>query len=55
LGFNDFPKAWHGLDMTVAVEAKAKELAVEKAAKALADELDGRTQLPSTVRCCWQV
>ncbi|MEN6458217.1 MAG: UV DNA damage repair endonuclease UvsE [Thermoguttaceae bacterium] len=31
----DFPKFWQGLDMTVEVEAKAKELAVKKLAKAL--------------------
>ena len=32
----DFPAFWHGLDLTVEVEAKAKELAVKKLAKALA-------------------
>jgi UV DNA damage endonuclease len=32
----DFPRFWHGLNVTVEVEAKAKELAVKKLAKALA-------------------
>jgi UV DNA damage endonuclease len=32
----DFPESWQGLDVTVEVEAKAKELAVKKLAKALA-------------------
>lgn len=32
----DFPVFWQGLDVTVEVEAKAKELAVKKLAKALA-------------------
>jgi UV DNA damage endonuclease len=41
IDLNDFPNAWHGLDMTVEVEAKAKELAVEKLAKALANQLTG--------------
>jgi UV DNA damage endonuclease len=32
----DFPRFWHGLDLTVEVEAKAKELAVRKLARSLA-------------------
>ncbi|MGO8748027.1 MAG: UV DNA damage repair endonuclease UvsE [Thermoguttaceae bacterium] len=35
INIRDFPKFWQGLDMTVEVEAKAKELAVKKLAKAL--------------------
>jgi UV DNA damage endonuclease len=35
INIHDFPKFWQGLDMTVEVEAKAKELAVKKLAKAL--------------------
>ena len=31
----DFPKGWHGLDITVEVEAKAKELAVQELLKQL--------------------
>ena len=31
----DFPKCWHGLDLTVEVEAKAKEVAVLKLKKHL--------------------
>lgn len=36
IAVGDFPAFWCGLDVTVEVEAKAKELAVEKLAKALA-------------------
>ena len=35
INIRDFPKFWQGLDVTVEVEAKAKELAVKKLAKAL--------------------
>ena len=35
INIRDFPKAWDSLAITVEVEAKAKELAVEKLAKAL--------------------
>lgn len=35
INIRDFPKFWNGLDLTVEVEAKAKELAVKKLAKAL--------------------
>ena len=37
IDIRDFPVLWHRLDVTVEVEAKAKELAVEKLAKALAN------------------
>jgi UV DNA damage endonuclease len=40
INLNDFPKAWQGLDITVDVEAKAKELAVEKLGKELANKID---------------
>ena len=36
IDIRDFPAFWHGLNVTVEVEAKAKELAVKKLAKALA-------------------
>lgn len=36
INIRDFPVFWHKLDITVEVEAKAKELAVKKLAKALA-------------------
>jgi UV DNA damage endonuclease len=35
INIRDFPKFWGSLDVTVEVEAKAKELAVKKLAKAL--------------------
>ena len=35
INIRDFPEFWQGLDVTVEVEAKAKELAVKKLAKAL--------------------
>lgn len=35
INLRDFPKFWNGLDLTVEIEAKAKELAVKKLAKAL--------------------
>jgi UV DNA damage endonuclease len=36
INIRDFPAFWLGLDATVEVEAKAKELAVKRLAKALA-------------------
>ena len=36
IDFRDFPAFWHGLNVTVEVEAKAKELAIKKLMKALA-------------------
>ena len=36
INIRDFPKCWQDIDVTVEVEAKAKELAVKKLAKALA-------------------
>jgi UV DNA damage endonuclease len=36
IDIRDFPKCWHGIDATVEVEAKAKELAVQQLANALA-------------------
>jgi UV DNA damage endonuclease len=45
IDIHDFPVCWQGLDMTIEVEAKAKELAVKKLAKALArrnaNKIDG--------------
>ncbi len=35
----DFPSAWRGLTLTVEVEAKAKELAVAKLQRELAEEV----------------
>jgi UV DNA damage repair endonuclease len=35
INVKDFPKCWHGLDLTVEVEAKAKEVAVLKLKKHL--------------------
>ncbi|MGD9368314.1 MAG: UV DNA damage repair endonuclease UvsE [Desulfobacteraceae bacterium] len=40
IDLNDFPKAWQSLDITVDVEAKAKEMAVEKLGKELANVID---------------
>ncbi|MEN6365821.1 MAG: UV DNA damage repair endonuclease UvsE [Thermoguttaceae bacterium] len=42
INIRDFPAFWQGLDVTVEVEAKAKELAVRKLAKALARRAGAR-------------
>jgi UV DNA damage endonuclease len=44
IDIHDFPECWHGLSITVEVEAKAKEAAVKKLASQLSSLLQEKQQ-----------
>ena len=50
INLNDFPNAWLKLDITVDLEAKAKELAVEKLGRELTNQINAHNMSSSTAQ-----